>query len=320
MARISLKEQYDNKDVITQIYDIRDSSSKAVDDSTQALTTANEASANATQALATVGTASDKADAAQAKADAVDAKITVLEPKVDKNTSDISHLEISDTEHTDEITTLQNNVSTHATEIAAIKAKDVQQDSSIQGLSESVVSDLTGSFDNTSRNLSLIIEREAAASIDFVVNIPASGETGQYAQGKGITISNNQISADIDGTNLTFAENHITVNTDNIPTKTYVQGVYATKSSVQNIEESKQNKITTTTVLLTTTGWNNLAQTVSVTGMTADSIVWVSPQPADFIAYGKAGVYASAQGTGTITFRCNAVPSTNVTVNLGVTL
>lgn len=316
MARISLKEQYDNKDVIVQIYEIRDKSDKASDDSSQAVTTAEGANAKATEALSTANTATSKADTAQAKADEVDTKVTVLEPKVEKNTTDISQLKISDGEHTEEITTLQNNVSAHATEITAIKAKDVQQDNSIQGLSESVVADLTGAFDNVTRNLTLSIEREAATSIDCVVNIPASGETGQYSAGNGIAITNNQISADIDGTNLKFEENHITVNTDIIPTKTFVQVVYATKSSVQSIEESKQNTLTAITVTLTVAGWADGVQTVNASNVTADNIVWVSPSATSFDAYGEAGIRATAQGDGTITFTATTVPTVELTVGV----
>ena len=44
MTRVSLKEAYDNKDVIAQIYAIRDTAESAVDTSEQAVTTANTAS------------------------------------------------------------------------------------------------------------------------------------------------------------------------------------------------------------------------------------------------------------------------------------
>lgn len=122
-----------------------------------------------------------------------------VETQVIKNTKDINQLKISDNEHTTEISTLESNVDNHAREITAIKAKDTTQDSEIAGLTESVVSDLTATFDNNSRNLKISIEREKATSIDATVNIPASAQTGTYSPVAPITISDtNQIGLAID--------------------------------------------------------------------------------------------------------------------------
>lgn len=144
--------------------------------------------------------------------DAVDL-VNELNKEVDKATSDISQLKISDAEHTGQIAHLDTVVDNHATEITALKAKDgtidteisslktkdTQHDTEIQGLSESVVTDLVATFDNSSRKLSLSIEREQADSIDAVVTIPAGGggSGGSYSAGDGIAISDaNVISVD----------------------------------------------------------------------------------------------------------------------------
>lgn len=327
MARISLKEQYDNKDVITQIYDIRDLVEKANDTADTAESNSAKAETDAADALSKITTAVTKADAAQATADAAVEKNTELETalgktdaKVVTNTTDISQLKISDAEHTTEISTLQSNVSTHATEITAIKAKDVQQDSSIQGLTESVVSDLTGSFDNLTRTLSLSIERESATSIDMSVVIPSTSETGTYSPGPGIAINNNAITAVVDGSNIKLTDSKITLNTDTVATKTYALGVFATKSSVENIASdmaTKQAKVVSSTGTLTVSGWSNNVQVMQVEGMTADAVVLVSPAPAYFEQYGKAGIYASAQGDGTVTFKCTVPPTVSIDVNIG---
>ena len=144
--------------------------------------------------------------------DAVDL-VNELDKEVDKATSDISQLKISDAEHTEQIAHLDTVVDNHASEITALKAKDAtidteisglktkdtQHDTEIQGLSESVVTDLVATFDNSSRKLSLSIEREQADSIDAVVTIPAGGggSGGSYSAGDGIAISDaNVISVD----------------------------------------------------------------------------------------------------------------------------
>lgn len=72
----------------------------------------------------------------------------------------------------------------------------------------------------------------------------------------------------------------------------------------------------TTTVTIATTDWSNLSCTKSVTGMTASKIVLVSPDPVSFTAYTDAGVRCSAQGSGTLSFACDSVPSSSVTVNI----
>lgn len=126
-----------------------------------------------------------------------------VETQLAKNTSDIGQLKISDNEHTTEITTLEANVDNHAREITAIKTKDTTQDSEIAGLTESVVSDLTATFDNNTRNLKISIEREKATSIDATVNIPASAQTGTYSPIAPITINDaNQIGLAIDSSSM----------------------------------------------------------------------------------------------------------------------
>ena len=67
---------------------------------------------------------------------------------------------------------------------------------------------------------------------------------------------------------------------------------------------------------LTPEGWSALAQTVSVSGVTADDNVIISPSPADIGNWAKCGVYASAQATGSITFSCTTVPTAALTAQI----
>lgn len=73
---------------------------------------------------------------------------------------------------------------------------------------------------------------------------------------------------------------------------------------------------TSTTVTLTTAGWGTSTkqQTVNITGMSAVKVCIVSPAPASFVAYGEAQVRATAQGSGTLTFTCEDIPSAELTV------
>ena len=70
MTRISLKEAYDNKDVIAQIYAIRDTAESAVDTSEQAVTTANTASEHVDSLVPQVEGAVENANSASASAQA----------------------------------------------------------------------------------------------------------------------------------------------------------------------------------------------------------------------------------------------------------
>lgn len=71
----------------------------------------------------------------------------------------------------------------------------------------------------------------------------------------------------------------------------------------------------TATATLTTT-WSSNTQTVSVTGVTASNTVIVTPTPTSYNAYCECGVYCSAQASGTLTFTCDEVPVSSLTVNI----
>lgn len=199
--------------------------------------------------------------------DAVDL-VNELDKEVDKATSDISQLKISDAEHTEQITHLDTVVDNHATEITALKAKDAtidteisslktkdtQHDAEIQGLSESVVTDLVATFDNSSRKLSLSIEREQAESIDAVVTIPAGGggSGGSYSAGDGIAISDaNVISVD-----------------DTVGKKSEIVALQnATKPAIKAIEVSE----TAEKVSITTTALDDATKITEDIGVVSDT-------------------------------------------------
>lgn len=80
-----------------------------------------------------------------------------------------------------------------------------------------------------------------------------------------------------------------------------------------------QLPIKAVTVTLTASGWGTgNTQTVSVADVTADSIVVVAPTPASRTAYMEADVFCATQGSKTLSFSCESVPSTDLTVNVQV--
>lgn len=77
-------------------------------------------------------------------------------------------------------------------------------------------------------------------------------------------------------------------------------------------------KSQTKTASLTVAGWDSSAktQTVSVAGVTANSNIIVTPAPASYEAWGAAGIRATAQADGTVTFTCDTVPAEAITAQI----
>lgn len=80
--------------------------------------------------------------------------------------------------------------------------------------------------------------------------------------------------------------------------------------------EAKQDKHTTATATLATGSWASSAQTVSVSGVTANNTVIVAPAPASVDVYSAAGIKCTAQAAGKLTFTCKKTPTAAVTVNV----
>lgn len=70
------------------------------------------------------------------------------------------------------------------------------------------------------------------------------------------------------------------------------------------------------TVTLTVAGWANNSQTVTVSGVTANNAVVISPAPDSYLSYGEFGVYCNAQATNSLTFVCDSAPDVALTVNI----
>ena len=101
--------------------------------------------------------------------------------------------------------------------------------------------------------------------------------------------------------------------TNAIETSAYAtSGITSAKvSTYDGYASGKQNALATQQITVPTT-----LGAVSVSGVTANSTVWVAPDPTSFDVYTTAGVYCSAQGAGTLTFTSSKTPTANMTVNV----
>ena len=179
----------------------------------------------------------------------VDARITAVEDSTANNTVQINSVKEDVSKNTIAIGNISNRVTNVEQSTEAIPGIQTE----INGINQSLVNNVTASFDNPSRTLMISLGREASPSIDATVVIPASSETGQYSSGNGITIQNYQIAVD---TNVVALKTDIPVVPDvsgltqrvqtletEMPTKASVESVNSLEATVN----SNTQNITTLT-------------------------------------------------------------------------
>lgn len=352
MARISLVEQYDNKDVIQQIYKLKDDlqdigataenaenqSSQAITQASEALNTANNALNMAQPALSTANSA--QADATQALADAEQAQTDADNAIVSGSiATDATSGNLVLTKGTGSAVTTPIPIASasqtglmNAQTYAGITNLDTRV-SALEGKNTTVYVTFPNNNPDQATITSTFTTKAGRAPVagDYAVDIAKNltyGYDGSTWTKVGTDVSVPQFSlgspgliigSDEDGT--VFAETDGTGSVkgwDTLTTQvTTIDGeVQTVQSDITALQSNKQNTITSVTISLTVEGWADNQQTVSASNVTASNIVWVSPVPASFTAYGKAGIYASAQSAGNITFTCTKVPTVAISVEV----
>lgn len=94
--------------------------------------------------------------------------------------------------------------------------------------------------------------------------------------------------------------------------------ITAVNNSIDTKLASGYKKIVWSTITIATSAWSNNTATVSVSGVTSNNAVDVAPAESTYDAYISAGIRASAQGSGKLTFKCKTVPTTSISVNVKV--
>lgn len=115
----------------------------------------------------------------------------------------------------------------------------------------------------------------------------------------GTVISGGLTSSNIDATNITVS--NVGSGDTAVPNKAYV--------------DSKAP--TSVTITLTTSGWSNNTQTVTVSGVSASETAQLTtptPAIASQSAYYEAGIMCTGQAANSLTFTCQTVPTSNLTV------
>lgn len=74
--------------------------------------------------------------------------------------------------------------------------------------------------------------------------------------------------------------------------------------------------VPSTTPTLLAASWSSNTQTITVTGVTSSNVVLVSPAPSSAQDYADAGIICTAQGTDSLTFTCDTVPSNDIDLSI----
>ena len=104
------------------------------------------------------------------------------------------------------------------------------------------------------------------------------------------------------------------------PTTYSNSNVYIGTDNCLYSNNAKVATAATKTAQLTVSGWSSNQQTVSVSGITANNLVIISPDPAasNYSAYTQCEIRCTAQAANKLTFTCKKTPSIAITVNIAV--
>jgi len=110
MTRVSLKEAYDNKDVVAQIYAIRDTAESAEDTAEQAVTTANTASEHVDALVPQVEQAVENANTASETVAGYENRLGAVETGLSETESDLDAVTLRIQTAEGQIVTIQGRV------------------------------------------------------------------------------------------------------------------------------------------------------------------------------------------------------------------
>lgn len=185
----------------------------------------------------------------------------------------------------------------------------------------------TGTYDGSSALTINIPEGGADAYTQFtqvVVSLPLSGWTGSTTFTNTIAISSVKadtivIASPAPSDKDAFAFSDIYCSEQAEGSLTFTAKTKPTADLTANLIIVSLPEGATAiadTCSLTVAGWSSNTQTVSLTGMAADRIAIIGPVVNSIDVCKTNAVYCSAQGNGTLTFKCQTTPSVAITMNV----
>ena len=185
----------------------------------------------------------------------------------------------------------------------------------------------TGTYDGSSALTINIPEGGADAYTQFTqvaVSLPLNGWTGSTTFTNTIAISSVKadtivIASPAPSDKDTFAFSNIYCSAQAEGSLTFTAKTKPTTDLTANliiVTLPEGATATANTCSLTVAGWSSNTQTVSVEDMAADKIVIIGPVANSIDVCKTNAVYCSAQGNGTLTFKCQTTPSVAITMNV----
>jgi hypothetical protein len=93
------------------------------------------------------------------------------------------------------------------------------------------------------------------------------------------------------------------------------QGVIGA-NELSMITDATSATVPSTMPVLLAANWSNSSQTVTVSGVTADNVVFVAPAPASASEWASSGILCTAQSADSLTFTCTQTPTNDLTANV----
>jgi hypothetical protein len=132
---------------------------------------------------------------------------------------------------------------------------------------------------------------------------------------KGISIGKWAVVSSASAIQINASGNPTTNSDANTFKVANANGNFEIMSADGTVPTARLTKVNTTATL-TVADWSSNTQTVTVSGVKADSVVFVSPAPASASDYASAGILCTAQAADSLTFTCTTTPSNAITVNV----
>lgn len=185
----------------------------------------------------------------------------------------------------------------------------------------------TGTYDGSSALTINIPEGGADAYTQFtqvVISLPLSGWTGSSTFTNTIAISSVKadtivIASPAPSDKDAFAFSNVYCSAQAKGSLTFTAKTKPTTDLTANliiVTLPEGATAAANTCSLTVAGWSSNTQTVSLTGMAADRIAIIGPVANSIDVCKTNAIYCSAQGNGTLTFKCQTTPSVAITMNV----
>ena len=105
------------------------------------------------------------------------------------------------------------------------------------------------------------------------------------------------------------------LSNENVNTKNTADSALTKANNAQTTADSKAT-VKTITANLSASGWSSNSQAVTVSGVSANNTVIVTPAPNSHLEYANCMVRCTAQAANKLTFTCEEVPANALTVNV----